>query len=307
MRFSQQDHSSIQSLPPEIEVLKHISVVVLSLNRLQDLELTIQTLRSPGDCWKEIIVCDNGSTDGTQAWLRNNHPSIKLIETSDNQGISGLNKGYAAAQGEWILTLDDDSAPRLETWDGLARIILSGVEADSISLSVVRNTRVQMRVTKSSSLCEAGTFHHAGSLSRTETVQRIGGLDPELFFWGAELHWSARAIAHGCNLLHCPDAQVAHLSSQTNRIDQRHAFYHCRNLLLLALRFAPEESWKHLVKQRVRDILVYTILQRTTLYLRAMNEAKKLWHAHPEKVFRLKEKQFAQLSIDWMAPFSFLD
>jgi glycosyltransferase involved in cell wall biosynthesis len=56
----------------------------------------------------ELIVVDDGSTDGTSAWCAKTHPDINLI-TQTNHGVShARNRAIEVAQGEWIGLLDSD-------------------------------------------------------------------------------------------------------------------------------------------------------------------------------------------------------
>src|SRR5271157_6072795 len=57
----------------------------------------------------EVIVVDDGSTDGTLAVIRAFHdPRIRLVERSHEGPIFALNTGIAQAQGEFIAFLDGD-------------------------------------------------------------------------------------------------------------------------------------------------------------------------------------------------------
>jgi GT2 family glycosyltransferase len=57
----------------------------------------------------EILVVDNGSTDGGVAWLRNAFPETRLIELADNRGpAAARNAGFAAARHDLILFQDND-------------------------------------------------------------------------------------------------------------------------------------------------------------------------------------------------------
>lgn len=57
----------------------------------------------------EIIVVDNGSTDGTAAWLRQSHPGIRLIESPGPLSFAAaVNRGIAAARFSHTLLLNND-------------------------------------------------------------------------------------------------------------------------------------------------------------------------------------------------------
>ena len=58
----------------------------------------------------EVIVVDNGSTDGSAAMLRETFPWARVIEAGENLGFVGGNMlGYAQARGEYICFLNSDT------------------------------------------------------------------------------------------------------------------------------------------------------------------------------------------------------
>jgi GT2 family glycosyltransferase len=67
----------------------------------------VEALRSnPGN---EVLVVDNASTDGTAAWLRENFPSVKVIEMPKNLGFGGgSNAGFRAARNDIVVLLNND-------------------------------------------------------------------------------------------------------------------------------------------------------------------------------------------------------
>lgn len=58
----------------------------------------------------EVIVADDGSTDGTADWLAEAHPGVRLVRLSRNGGfVAAANAGIAAARGEFIQLLNNDT------------------------------------------------------------------------------------------------------------------------------------------------------------------------------------------------------
>jgi GT2 family glycosyltransferase len=91
------------------------SIVVLSFNRLEYLQVTLESLFATTDCRKnELIIVDNGSTDGSAAYLRGlagRQSHIKVILRQQNHGISpGFNCGFAHADpaSDFLIKLDSD-------------------------------------------------------------------------------------------------------------------------------------------------------------------------------------------------------
>ncbi|MDE6575478.1 MAG: glycosyltransferase, partial [Muribaculaceae bacterium] len=88
-----------------------ISVIVLTCNQR---ELTMQCLRSLAKFFaeddNELILVDNGSSDGTADKVRKTFPEVRIIELGENRGVAaGRNIGLAAAKGEYLMILDNDT------------------------------------------------------------------------------------------------------------------------------------------------------------------------------------------------------
>ena len=87
-----------------------ISIVVLNWNDRKHLEICLDSL---ANCSKrhsvEIIVVDNGSTDGSPEFVRSQFPQVQLITLAENIGFpKGNNTGIRASKGEYIFVLNSD-------------------------------------------------------------------------------------------------------------------------------------------------------------------------------------------------------
>jgi glycosyltransferase involved in cell wall biosynthesis len=85
-----------------------ISVIIPTYNRKHTLPRALDSVLAQSFQPFEIIVIDDGSTDGTANWFSNNYPSIQSISQS-NQGVSAArNAGIKQSRGDWIAFLDSD-------------------------------------------------------------------------------------------------------------------------------------------------------------------------------------------------------
>jgi len=85
-----------------------ISVIIPTYNRKHTLSRAISSVFSQTLKPFEIIIVDDGSTDGTKEWLSKIYPKIQTINQS-NSGVSmARNVGIKIAKGDWIALLDSD-------------------------------------------------------------------------------------------------------------------------------------------------------------------------------------------------------
>lgn len=87
-----------------------ISIIIPHLNGRHHLDDCLQSLRR--QTWRdfEALLVDNGSTDGTQAYVAENYPEVRLVQLPENRGFTGAcNAGWQAAQGEIIILLNNDT------------------------------------------------------------------------------------------------------------------------------------------------------------------------------------------------------
>lgn len=87
-----------------------ISIIIPHWNGIDVLSECLESLANSTYENKEIIVVDNASSDGSQNWIKENHPNVLLIENDDNYGYAGgCNRGVPHAKGEWLLFLNNDT------------------------------------------------------------------------------------------------------------------------------------------------------------------------------------------------------
>lgn len=88
-----------------------VSAVIISLNSRGFLRGCLDSLRAAvwDRCSYEVIVVDNGSTDGSQEMVRSEYPWVSLLANQKNVGFcAAANQGARAATGRYFLLLNDD-------------------------------------------------------------------------------------------------------------------------------------------------------------------------------------------------------
>lgn len=86
------------------------SIIILNWNGLAYLPGCLESLKNQTYQDFECIIVDNGSTDGSVEYLRNEHDWTRLICLEENVGFAaGNNTGFAESCGEYIVTLNNDT------------------------------------------------------------------------------------------------------------------------------------------------------------------------------------------------------
>lgn len=86
-----------------------ISVIIVCKNPGPRLHAALASVWSQRDASAELVVADGGSTDGSHEWLESQRQRIAMLIAGPDRGVyDAMNKGVAAARGEWLLFLGAD-------------------------------------------------------------------------------------------------------------------------------------------------------------------------------------------------------
>lgn len=103
-----------------------LSVVIPTWNGLRYLPACLEALRPELLPQDRIIVVDNGSRDGTSAWLAEHAPDVQVIRLEVNRGFAGgTNAGIRAANTPLILLCNDDAFVERGSLAALRQSLLS--------------------------------------------------------------------------------------------------------------------------------------------------------------------------------------
>ncbi|KQT15511.1 glycosyl transferase family 2 [Chryseobacterium sp. Leaf404] len=218
-----------------------ISVIIVTYNAMKWAEKCFSSLRSssfPLDC----IVIDNGSSDGTQDFLRNNFPEVDFIQSTKNLGFGkanniGIEKAYKNGADFFYLMnqdawLHENSIQCLldvyESYDDKKEIgILSPMQTDGsekyldifldkyIAINFEKTRLISDLYFQTLKCCYEISFVNAAHwLIPRETIVTVGGFNPYFFHYGEDNEYVNRVHYHKKKVLLVPSSKVVHDGKQ---------------------------------------------------------------------------------------------
>ena len=86
-----------------------LSVVILNWNGKHHMEHYLPSVVRYSAAEADIVVADNGSTDGSVAWLKEHYPGVRVIAMDKNYGFAeGYNRAIAQIETQYVLLLNSD-------------------------------------------------------------------------------------------------------------------------------------------------------------------------------------------------------
>lgn len=184
--------------------MENVIAAVVTYNRLSLLRQCIEALRNQTHRPDQILVVDNGSTDGTAAWL-DQQPDIVTIHQANIGGAGGFATAieWSYRQGyHWIWCMDDDGYPQPQALEQLLfhephhRALLNcAVINKNDRSSFVWKTKNYKRIDEvQESLIEGVGHPFNGTLIHRAIVDRVGFPNKDFFLWGDETEYYYRIV-----------------------------------------------------------------------------------------------------------------
>jgi hypothetical protein len=146
-----------------------LSVVIVNCNTLEFLRVTLSALQRLSPVPLEVIVVDNGSTDGSRAVLRST-AYVRRICLRGNVGHAvAMDLGFLMAQSETVLSLDVDAFPIAASW--LATVVAplsAGYTLSGVQLWRPYAHPCCLAIRKSRFVCRRHTFRSRYPADRRE-------------------------------------------------------------------------------------------------------------------------------------------
>lgn len=199
-------------------------------------------------CHAEVILVDNGSTDGSAAFVQQTFPQIAIVRNGHNAGFAGgANAGVRVARGNVIVLLNNDAVPE----EGWLDTLLQALEPEDvvIAASVIDEARFPDAYALGTGTISVighpipnvlsdptSPFYATGTSLAFKTAAFRVPFDPLYFAYYEDTLLSWRARLRGQRVARAVSSRVRHLGSATARRQPGQArFYWERNRLLTLL------------------------------------------------------------------------
>ncbi len=230
-----------------------VSVIILSYNRRDEMRECINSIMAQDYADYEIVILDNGSTDGSVEMLRAEFPEIKLILLDENVGASaGRSRALEHAEGSLVLQVDNDAI--LMPTSAMRMMVDRFRKEDDLGIIFTRiedpATGITYRQGYGSRFLDeefyTWRFHGCVAMIRRDAIVKAGYYLPAEFFRASEENdLAVRVLDAGYNILYMPSTLALHKRSPKMRDRGEIIFLTVRNNLAVAWKFMP--IWRAVV------------------------------------------------------------
>ena len=234
------------------------SFVLVNYNRKKELLITIAKTKDiiKNSIWDyEIVVVDNASTDGSAEAVKAEHPDVVLIENKVNTGAPAWNLGFARAQGEYFIIIDDDShvvSGLDEAFDHLDKKTDIGILALNVTTGPYTSDDWGWKDGQ-----DIVGFIGCGAIFRKSVYDKIGGYADWIFLYANEWDLGIRSIDAGYRVEYFANCKVNHRTSKVHRSTKRLRVLCTKHELGIIYKHFPKSRWKYLFRVVVNNLKTF--------------------------------------------------
>jgi len=231
------DRSSLISSQPERQFFPLVSVIILNYNGKEFLEPCLKSVLNSDYPNFEVVLVDNGSTDGSLHFVKDKFgkdPHLRVIANSENLGfVMGNTIGIQHSKGDLLVILNNDTEATPNWLKELIRTTLSNPRNGICVCNIFTPNLPEgllghmdkygraVLVKLSDVLEKNGEIIAAGPafLIRREVFEKIGGYDLRYFAYFDDMDLSWRAKLLGYRTTVAENSKVSHkLAGTTSRL-----------------------------------------------------------------------------------------
>lgn len=217
------------------------SIITPNFNGMKFLKNFLDSLNNEYKFIGEVILIDNGSTDGSQDFIKNYSRNlkfpVKIVENTQNLGFSrAVNQGIKISSFEYLFLLNNDTEVKKGTIYHLINCLTSDTKIFSVSAKILQydnpnliddagDEYTLLAWTKKSGNNQLSDFYKekreifsscaGAAMYRRNIFDIIGYFDENFFAYMEDVDISYRAKIYGFKNYFCPEAIVYHVGSGT--------------------------------------------------------------------------------------------
>jgi GT2 family glycosyltransferase len=237
------------------------SVVIPNWNGAHHLPVCLDALRAQTYPHIEIILVDNGSTDGSQEMVSELYPEVRLLALDRNRGLTGGNNaGFCAARGEILISLNNDTEVEPRFVEALVQALVEHPEAGMVAAKMLLFDRRDILHSAGDGFGVDGIPFNHGVWQRDEgqfdepgwifggcggavayrraMLDDVGQFDESFFMYCEDVDLNWRALLAGWRCWYTPEAVVYHKLSATGG-GPLASYYTGRNTLWVIAKNVP--------------------------------------------------------------------
>lgn len=249
--------------------MKKIIVLILSYNGKHLLNESISSYLANDYPNFEVVVIDNGSTDGTKEWVEQNFPFVVVLRTEKNLGYSGgfnlgLDYAFNKKGADYVLITNNDVKADSKVISELVKVAETddmigfvtgkvyfydkpnvlqtvGYIEDEIKWIAGHKGNNELDKGQYDEICELPFSDDIFILVKKKLYEIIGGYDVEFLFQGEQMDWQVRAKESGFKIYFTPHAKIWHKESMTiGKSSPFKIYYDTRNTLILKFKYKDD-------------------------------------------------------------------
>lgn len=249
-----------------------IAVVILNWNGISFLKQFLPVLIKHSAAESEIIVADNGSTDGSDDYLREHHPEVKIVSNRENGGFArGYNDALKQITADYYILLNSD----IEVTENWIKPVIGMMQQNPLVaacqpkiLSYYQKTHFEYagaaggfidklgypfcrgRIFQTleedkgqyDDACEVFWATGACMFVRADIFHQMGGFDEDFFAHMEEIDFCWRLRNEGYKVMYCPGSKVYHVGGGTlPKASWKKTYLNFRNNFFLLYKNLPSD------------------------------------------------------------------
>jgi N-acetylglucosaminyl-diphospho-decaprenol L-rhamnosyltransferase len=288
-----------------------LSIIIVNWNTSKLLFQCLESIyRSELRSTFEIIVVDNASTDDSISLITTNFPDVHIISNDRNLGFATANnQGIAVAKGRYVLLLNSDTivlpgvfdemlrvadlnpqtgviGPKLLNMDGTLQKSWSSFPS-FLSELLGKNFRIRHPVVNIPNTYDVDWIMGACMLVRAATIQDVGKMDEDYFFYSEETDWCFRIKKKNWKVWYLTSGEIYHLgggSTKRGSVAQLVSLYQSKllyfkknhgNFMTTLLRIGLAFSNTLGI---IRRVMFLNWRDRDAAFQRIANQSKLVWY-----------------------------